>query len=222
VLETVLWGSPSLVYSGYQGPFPWGKRPGREADYSPPYSAKVKNAWICTSTPEYTFIVWCSVKKKSTGTTYLWDTPCVFLSFLSVSFPFFISLSLIYSFFPLYFLLLCSFLTAIFSLPLFPFLSSYCLFITVFLILFHSFLSFSLFSFSFIRSPLPLSYSVSYSRSFLPSSCLVILSLIRSLFLVLTVFLILLLFRSFSLFPSFHPVPPPGSSSYVHPLPVPL
>jgi len=27
------------------------KRPGREADRSPPSSAEVKNAWLCTSTP---------------------------------------------------------------------------------------------------------------------------------------------------------------------------
>jgi hypothetical protein len=29
------------------------KRPGREADYSLPTSAEVKNTWICTSTPPY-------------------------------------------------------------------------------------------------------------------------------------------------------------------------
>jgi hypothetical protein len=44
------------------------KRPGREADHSPPSSAEVKNAWHYTSTPQYAFMVWCSVK-KSTGTT---------------------------------------------------------------------------------------------------------------------------------------------------------
>jgi hypothetical protein len=31
--------------------FPGVKRPGREADYSPPSSAKVKNGWSYTSTP---------------------------------------------------------------------------------------------------------------------------------------------------------------------------
>jgi len=30
-----------------------GKAAGREADHSPPSSAKVKNAWSCTSTPPY-------------------------------------------------------------------------------------------------------------------------------------------------------------------------
>jgi len=29
---------------------------GREADYSPPFSAAVKNAWSYTSTPPYAFI----------------------------------------------------------------------------------------------------------------------------------------------------------------------
>jgi hypothetical protein len=38
------------------------KRPGREADYSPPSSAEVKNAWSYTSTPQYVFMAWCLVK----------------------------------------------------------------------------------------------------------------------------------------------------------------
>jgi hypothetical protein len=38
-----LCGPPSLLSNGYQGLFPWGvKRPGREADHSPPSSAEVK------------------------------------------------------------------------------------------------------------------------------------------------------------------------------------
>jgi hypothetical protein len=40
------------------------KRPGPEADHSPPSDAKVKNVWSYTSTPQYAFVVWCSVKKK--------------------------------------------------------------------------------------------------------------------------------------------------------------
>jgi hypothetical protein len=38
------------------------KRPGREADHSPPSSADVKNAWSYTSTPQYVFMAWCLVK----------------------------------------------------------------------------------------------------------------------------------------------------------------
>jgi hypothetical protein len=45
----------------------WVKRPGCETDHSPPSSAEVKNAWRHTSTPQYAFMAWCSVK-KSTGT----------------------------------------------------------------------------------------------------------------------------------------------------------
>jgi hypothetical protein len=38
-----LWGRPSLLSDGYRGLFPPGiKRPGREADHSPPSSAEVK------------------------------------------------------------------------------------------------------------------------------------------------------------------------------------
>jgi hypothetical protein len=29
---------------------------GHETDHSPPYSAEVKNAWSCTSTPQYIFM----------------------------------------------------------------------------------------------------------------------------------------------------------------------
>jgi hypothetical protein len=32
------------------------KRPGREADHSPPTSAEVKKTWIYTSTPPYVFM----------------------------------------------------------------------------------------------------------------------------------------------------------------------
>jgi hypothetical protein len=34
------------------------KWPGREADSLPPSSAKVKNAWSYTSTPQYIFVAW--------------------------------------------------------------------------------------------------------------------------------------------------------------------
>jgi hypothetical protein len=35
-----------------------------EADHSPPSSVKAKNAWRYTSTPQYTFMVWCLVKYR--------------------------------------------------------------------------------------------------------------------------------------------------------------
>jgi len=38
------------------------KRPGREADHSPTFSAEVKNVWSYTSTPQYVFMAWCLVK----------------------------------------------------------------------------------------------------------------------------------------------------------------
>jgi hypothetical protein len=34
------------------------KRPGHEADHSPPTSAEVKKMWIYTSTPLYAFKAW--------------------------------------------------------------------------------------------------------------------------------------------------------------------
>jgi hypothetical protein len=51
-----LWGSPNLLYSGYRGLFPGSKkRPGREADHSPPTSAEVKKMCIYTSGGSFTF-----------------------------------------------------------------------------------------------------------------------------------------------------------------------
>jgi hypothetical protein len=41
---------------GTGGSFPGGKRPGREADHSPPASAQAKKILIYTSTPPYAFI----------------------------------------------------------------------------------------------------------------------------------------------------------------------
>jgi hypothetical protein len=43
------------------------KRPGREVDHSPPYSAEVKNAWKYTSIPQYVFMAWCLVKHRDTS-----------------------------------------------------------------------------------------------------------------------------------------------------------
>jgi hypothetical protein len=40
------------------------KRPGHEADHSPPSSAEVKNACSYTSTHQYIFMAWCLVKAQ--------------------------------------------------------------------------------------------------------------------------------------------------------------
>jgi hypothetical protein len=37
------------------------KRPGREADHSPPTTAEVKKMWIYTSTPPYAFMAKCLI-----------------------------------------------------------------------------------------------------------------------------------------------------------------
>jgi hypothetical protein len=50
--------------------FPGLKRPGREADHSLLSSAEVKNVWKYTSTPQYAFVAWCSVKAQ--GQLYLY------------------------------------------------------------------------------------------------------------------------------------------------------
>jgi hypothetical protein len=56
------------------------KRLGRDADHSPPSTAEVKNMWSYTSTPQYVFMAWWSVKHESTRTAL----PLFFLpSFLS-------------------------------------------------------------------------------------------------------------------------------------------
>jgi hypothetical protein len=40
------------------------KRPGHEADYKPPSSAEVKNAWSYNSIPQYVFMEWYLVKHR--------------------------------------------------------------------------------------------------------------------------------------------------------------
>jgi hypothetical protein len=55
-LHVVQTGSETHLESysmGTGGFFAGGKRPGREADHSPPTSARVKDMWICASTPPY-------------------------------------------------------------------------------------------------------------------------------------------------------------------------
>jgi len=58
------------------------KRPGRESDHSPQSSAELKNAWSYTSTLQYAFMAWCSVKKAQ-GQLYLY---CYILPFSSSQF----------------------------------------------------------------------------------------------------------------------------------------
>jgi hypothetical protein len=41
------------------------KRPGCEADHSPPTNAEVKKIWIYTSTPPYASMAWCLIKKEN-------------------------------------------------------------------------------------------------------------------------------------------------------------
>jgi hypothetical protein len=50
-----LWDPPNLIYRVV---FPGIKRPGLEADHSPPCSSGLKNARIYTSTPTYVFMAW--------------------------------------------------------------------------------------------------------------------------------------------------------------------
>jgi hypothetical protein len=63
-------GAHSASYPmGTRGSFSGVKRPGREADHSPPSSAEVKNAYRYTFTPQYAFMAWCSFKVQ--GQLYL-------------------------------------------------------------------------------------------------------------------------------------------------------
>jgi hypothetical protein len=50
-VQTGCGAHPASCPVGTKGSFPGVKRPGREADKSPPCSAEVKNVWSYTSTP---------------------------------------------------------------------------------------------------------------------------------------------------------------------------
>jgi hypothetical protein len=63
-----LWGPLDLLLNGYWGTYPGVKWPGCEADHSPLSSAKVKNAWSYTSTPQYVFMLLCLVKHRDNFT----------------------------------------------------------------------------------------------------------------------------------------------------------
>jgi hypothetical protein len=54
-----LWCPPSLLSW-----VPGVKRPGREADQSPPSSTEVKNAWSCACTASRVFMAWYLIKKR--------------------------------------------------------------------------------------------------------------------------------------------------------------
>jgi hypothetical protein len=64
-----LWGPPYLVSSGNLWLFSGFKRPGREADQSPPASAQVKKIWIYTSIPHT--LSWRSAQLVKHRTTLL-------------------------------------------------------------------------------------------------------------------------------------------------------
>jgi hypothetical protein len=68
-----LWVHPASCPRGTRDFYPGIKRPGRKADYSPPVSAEVKNAWSYTSTPQNVFTACCLVKHSDncTFTFYL-------------------------------------------------------------------------------------------------------------------------------------------------------
>jgi hypothetical protein len=59
---------PASYPMGIRDSFVGVKRPGRDADHSPPSIAEVKNAWSYTFTPQYVFMVWCLVKHRDNFT----------------------------------------------------------------------------------------------------------------------------------------------------------
>jgi hypothetical protein len=67
-VQNVSGAHPASYPMGTGGSFLGVKRPGREADHSPPYSAEVKNAWSYTLTPQYVFMAWCLVKHRDSFT----------------------------------------------------------------------------------------------------------------------------------------------------------
>jgi hypothetical protein len=59
---TRLCGPPNLLSDGYRELFPRAvKRPGCEADHSPPASAEDKKIWIYTSIPPYALMAYCLI-----------------------------------------------------------------------------------------------------------------------------------------------------------------
>jgi hypothetical protein len=62
---------PASYPMGIRGSFPAGKAAGAWSWHSPHLVPRSKNEWSYTSTPQYAFLAWCSVK-KSTGQLYLY------------------------------------------------------------------------------------------------------------------------------------------------------
>jgi hypothetical protein len=56
VIHTGSGANPASYPMDIRGSFPGGKAASAEADHSPPTSAEVKEMWIYTSTPSYTFM----------------------------------------------------------------------------------------------------------------------------------------------------------------------
>jgi hypothetical protein len=79
---------PITILGPTQPPIQWvpgalslgAKRPWCEADHLPPSSAEVKNVWSYTSTPQYVFMVWCSVKHRDKFTFYIFTFIIILLT----------------------------------------------------------------------------------------------------------------------------------------------
>jgi hypothetical protein len=73
---------PDRLWEPTQPPIQWVpgalflevNRPGREADHSLLSSAEVKNAWSYTSTLQYAFTAWCSIKAHGQLYLYLYKS----------------------------------------------------------------------------------------------------------------------------------------------------
>jgi hypothetical protein len=77
-----LWGPPSLLYNGCHGLFQLGES-GRGVKVTTHLHLvpRSKNSWSYTSTPQYVFMAWCSVK-KSQRQLYLYFTLLYFTCLL--------------------------------------------------------------------------------------------------------------------------------------------
>jgi hypothetical protein len=71
VLFFVLGPTPTPIEWSTRALYPGVKRPEREADHSPPTSAKFKNTSIYTSTPPYAFMAQCLIKHRDNFTLAL-------------------------------------------------------------------------------------------------------------------------------------------------------